>query len=137
MRLIFLIIFISNLYATNSYSHGKIIISNIKNDIGYIDVSIYTDKESFSGKNPPAERIRKVASKGDVIMPISNLHEGIFSIFVFHDENNDNKFNQGFLWRPLEGFGYSNDYIPKSMPKYSETTIKIKHDIPVSLKVNY
>ena len=135
MRLLVFIFLIISI--DNSYSHGTINITNVKNDIGYIDLSIYDNEVAFYGKSDPIVRIKKIATKGLTSIPLSNLHEGKVSIFVFHDQNEDFKFNQGFLWKNLEGFAYSNNYIPKSKPIYLETIVELKHNVPLKLNLIY
>ena len=71
----------SLLFSLKTYAHGTIIISGVEHNNGYIDVKIYTDKESFLKEKLAAETIRKKATKGETIMPWSKLHEGIIAIY--------------------------------------------------------
>ena len=60
MRLLVFIFLIISI--DNSYSHGTINITNVKNDIGYIDLSIYDNEVAFYGKSDPIVRIKKIAT---------------------------------------------------------------------------
>ena len=137
MRLLIFITLITCININNTYSHGTINVINVKNNIGYIDLSIYDNEDAFYGRSDPIERIRKIATRNITSIPLSKFHEGKISIFAFHDQNADSKFNQGFLWRNLEGFCYSNNYVPKSKPIYLETVVEIKHNIPLELTLKY
>ena len=76
-----IVIFIS----VKTYSHGTILVSGVEHNEGYIDVKIYTDKESFLKEELAAETIRKRPTKGGTVIPLSKMHEGIIAIVVYHD----------------------------------------------------
>ena len=51
--------------------------------------------EGSSSKELSAASVRKIPSKNETVVPLSNIHEGKFAIVVYHDENNDGKLNTG------------------------------------------
>ena len=136
IKLILFFIFII-LFNFKAFSHGTIIVSGVEHNKGYIDVKIYTDKESFLKEKLAAETIRKKATKGETIMPLSKLHEGIIAIVVYHDEDNDGKLKTGLFWRPKEGFAFSNNYTPKGPPRFKKASIELVHGEPVSIELQY
>ncbi len=136
MKLILFFIFFL-LLSFKSYSHGTIIISDVEHNDGYIDVKIYTDKKSFLNEELAAESIRKKASQGETIIPLSILHEGTIAVVVYHDEDGDGKLKTGFFWRPKEGFAFSNNYMPKGPPNFKKASIYLEHGVPVTIKLNY
>tara|TARA_Y100000590_G_scaffold288474_1_gene324800 strand:+ start:242 stop:652 length:411 start_codon:yes stop_codon:yes gene_type:complete len=125
------------LFSFEVLSHGTIIISNVEHDEGYIDVAVYTDKKSFLNEDLAAEKIRKKATKGQTLIPLTKLHEGVVAIVVYHDEDGDGKLKTGFFWRPKEGFAFSNNYEPKGPPKFSKASIDLIHGEPVYIRLNY
>ena len=130
---LFLLIFLS----LKVCSHGTILITGVEHDKGYIDVKIYTDKQSFLKEGLAAETIRKKASKGQTIIPLSKIHEGTIAIVVYHDEDSNGKLKTGLFWRPKEGFAFSNNYEPKGPPKFSKAAIDLIHGEPVFIELNY
>ena len=136
MKLIlFFILFI--LFSFKALGHGAIIIAGVKHSDGYIDVKIYTNKKSFLKEDLAAETIRKKATKGETIVPLSKLHEGVIAVVAYHDEDSDGKLKTGFFWHPKEGFAFSNNYIPKGSPKFRKAAIKLVHGEPITIKLNY
>ena len=119
------------------FAHGTIIIKNVEHDQGYIDVKVYTDKDSFLKEDLAIEAIRKKATKGETIIPLSKIHEGRIAIVVYHDEDGDGKLKTGLFWRPKEGFAFSNKYQPKGPPKFSKASIDLVHGEPVYIELNY
>ena len=118
-------------------AHGTIIIKNVEHGEGYIDLKVYTNKESFLKEELAAEVVRKKANKGETIMPLSKIHEGKIAIVVYHDEDANNELKTGFFWRPKEGFAFSNNYFPKGPPKFNKAAIQLIHGNPIIIKLKY
>ena len=130
--LLFIVLFSSSLFA-----HGTIIITNVEHSNGYIDVKIYDKKDNFLKEDLAKEKIRKKATKGQTIVPLSKIHEGQIAIVVYHDEDSNGKMKTGLFWRPKEGYAFSNNYKPKGPPKFSKTIIELIHGKPVEIELNY
>ena len=118
-------------------SHGTVIIPNVEHDRGYIDVKIYDSKDSFLKEDEAVEAVRKKVNKGEVVVPLTKIHEGQIAIVVYHDEDGDGELKTGFFWRPKEGFAFSNNYSPKGPPKFSKASINLIHGEPVYIELNY
>ena len=118
-------------------SHGTVIITNAEHNKGYIDVKIYDSKDTFLEEDKAIEFVRKKSKKGEVVIPLSKVHEGQIAIVVYHDEDGDGELKTGFFWRPKEGFAFSNNYQPKGPPKFSKSSINLVHGEPVYIELNY
>ena len=118
-------------------SHGTVIIPNVEHDRGYIDVKIYDSKDSFLKEGEAVEAVRKRVNKGEVVVPLTKIHEGQIAIVVYHDEDGDGELKTGLFWRPKEGFAFSNNYSPKGPPKFSKASINLVHGEPVYIELNY
>ena len=118
-------------------SHGTVIIPNVEHDRGYIDVKIYDSKESFLKEGEAVETVRKKVNKGEVVVPLTKIHEGQIAIVVYHDEDGDGELKTGLFWRPKEGFAFSNNYSPKGPPKFKKAAIILEHGVPVEIELNY
>ena len=140
MKSIFTKIFFFCLSVTLSFnvcSHGTIIIPNIEHDDGFIDVKIYDSKDSFLNEEEAIESVRKRVQKGEVVVPLSKIHEGKIAIVAYHDEDSDGKLKTGLFWRPKEGFAFSNNYQPKGPPSFEKAAIVLVHGEPVIIELNY
>ena len=136
MKLILFFIFLT-LFSFKLFAHGAIIITGVKNNKGYIDVKIYTNKKFFLKEELAAETIRKKATKGETIVPLSKLHEGNIAVVVYHDEDSNEKLKTSFFWWPKEGFAFSNNYTPKGPPKFKKAAIELIHGEPINIELNY
>ena len=133
----FLFLSLTLLFSFKVYAHGTIIISGVEHNKGYIDVKIYTNKESFLIEELAAEIIRKKASKDQTVVPLSKVHEGTIAIVAYHDEDSNGELKTGLFWRPKEGFAFSNNYTPKGPPKFKKAAIELVHGETVIIELNY
>ena len=130
-------IFLSFIISFNAYGHGTIIFPNVEHGDGFIDVKIYDSKESFLDESLAIESVRKRVKKGEVVVPLSKIHEGKIAIVAYHDEDSDGKLKTGLFWRPKEGFAFSNNYQPKGPPSFEKAAIVLVHGEPVVIELNY
>jgi len=112
-------------------------IEGVEHSEGFIDVKIYENEDSFLKEEMASEVIRKKATQGKTVIPLSKIHEGQIAIVIYHDEDSNGKLKTGFFWRPKEGFAFSNNYSPKGPPKFSKAAIKLIHGEPITIKLNY
>ena len=130
-------IFLSFITSFGAYGHGTIIFPNVEHGDGFIDVKIYDSKESFLDESLAIESVRKRVKKGEVVVPLSKIHEGKIAIVAYHDEDSDGKLKTGLFWRPKEGFAFSNNYQPKGPPSFEKAAIVLVHGEPVVIELNY
>ena len=81
----------------------------LRSDDGNVHFALYDNPATFPddegrlrGTNVPIAGRRAVAVFKD-------LTPGSYAVAVFHDENANGSFDQGFLGLPLEDYGFSND----------------------------
>ena len=135
MKYCLLIIFL--LLDVKVYGHATIIIQGIEHGEGKIDIKIYMDKESFLKEELAVESVRKKPTKGKTIIPLSKVHEGQIAIVVYHDEDGNGELKTGLFWRPKEGYALSNNYTPKGPPQFKKAVVKLVHDKPIVIELNY
>jgi len=90
----------------------RLTVSNLRNDKGFVLVSLFKEGQGFPDKAAQAFRTEKVAiynKKAILIFP--DLPAGRYGISILHDENNDQQMNKNGLGLPKEGYGFSNNVI--------------------------
>jgi uncharacterized protein (DUF2141 family) len=117
-------------------AHGIVNVKGVENNTGHIILQIFETETSFK-KFTPDRIYKKIATEGVTIIPLEDFHEGEVAIFVYHDENDDEKFNTSLFWTPKEGYAYSNSYIPTSIPKFSMALFTVEHGVPIDLNLIY
>ena len=125
------------MFPAKGQAHGNVKIIGVEHEEGFIDLKIYLDKYTFLKEKLAVESIRKKPTKGETIIPLTKVHEGIMAIVVYHDENSDGELNTGIFWRPKEGFAFSNNYIPKGPPKFKKAAVSMIHGKQINIVLNY
>jgi len=104
-----LVIVISALTVTGSYAADLTVsVVGLKNNRGDVHIALYDRPEKFpdSGGMKAEEDVSIRARQARAVF--NNLSPGKYAIAVYHDENGNHEFDQGFLGIPLEDFGFSN-----------------------------
>jgi len=69
----------------------------------------------------------------------AGLPQGVYAVWLFHDENLNGKLDSGFMGIPKEGYGFSNNP-PKRLgaPKYAETALVLNQpQLTTEIKLIY
>ena len=135
MKKFIIIVFL--IFSIKAYAHGTVKILGVEHEKGFIDLKIYLDKDSFLKEELAFESVRKKPSKGETVIPLTKVHEGMMAVVIYHDENSDGELNRGFFWKPQEGFAFSNFYTPKGLPKFKKAAINVIHGSQIVIALNY
>jgi uncharacterized protein (DUF2141 family) len=87
-----------------------ITIEKVRNSKGTIKVELYNGEvETGKKKGKKIARTRVKASQGETKLCLNAPSRGDYSISLYHDENDNKKFDRNFIGIPREGFGFSNN----------------------------
>ena len=87
-----------------------ITIEKVRNSRGTIKAELYGSKAKKTlAKGQKLARKRVKALQGETRLCLDAPAHGKYSIVVYHDENNNRKFDRNFIGIPKEGFGFSNN----------------------------
>jgi uncharacterized protein (DUF2141 family) len=103
-----------------------LIISNIRNKTGYIQVNVFDAETGYPEKSKFRFTLSKdTMSSGKLRMFIPLEKSGSFCITVLDDENRNEKMDFIFGIKPKEGFGFSNNpRVPgRKPPPFSDARI--------------
>jgi uncharacterized protein (DUF2141 family) len=106
-----------------------ITIEKVRSSNGTIKVELYgggVQNKSKKGKKVAKTRVK--AQQGETKLCLNAPSEGTYSIALYHDENDNKKFDRNFIGIPREGFGFSNNPpIRLGMPEQKEIRFKVEH----------
>ena len=87
----------------------EVAIIGLASDKGDVHVALYDNPDTF----PDSDGMRvktEVLPEGRIArVTFRDLPPGRYAVAVYHDENGNDEFDQGFLGIPLEDYGFSND----------------------------
>lgn len=105
-------------WAMTSYTFAdtvlEVTVSHVKNNDGVVVVAVYpeTSADTFPYRGSVTfdtpKPNRQSAQKGDMVFRIPLPSAGTYAVSVFHDENNNGRFDM-FLGLPREDFAFGNN----------------------------
>ena len=110
-------------------------IDNIKNNQGYIYISIYKNSNNFLDRNKAYKNIKLQANK--LIKYQINLDKGIYAISIFHDENSNGILDRNFFHFPIEGYGFSTNPFLFGKPKFSNAEFILENNKFMTIQMSY
>ncbi|WP_394225251.1 DUF2141 domain-containing protein [Pseudoalteromonas spongiae] len=113
-------------------------IEGIQHDKGKLYIQLFKGENNF--KKGEAHNVAIVnAKKGQLTVTFNDVEPGNYAIRYFHDENNNQDFDNNMFGMPIEGYGFSNNApVNFGPPSYQQMTF-IVSDVAVinSSTVNY
>jgi uncharacterized protein (DUF2141 family) len=126
---------------TTEQNHSLTVeVTNIKEIKGHIAISIYDKAENFP-KNEKKYIFRSAkvkVTKNSVKYTFMDLPQGTYAIALSHDANSNGKFDSNFIGMPLEGYGFSTNFVPKlSAPDFEEVDFELDKAKTIGIKMIY
>lgn len=107
----------------------RVVVSNIKSDIGTVRIGLYKDEETYS---------QGLNSFRFIVLPIhhnacewliTNVPYGEYAISLYHDKNNNEILDRNIAGMPSESYGFSNNAKPAiGMPSYNTAKFVLADD---------
>ena len=113
----------------------RITVTNFENIKGKLQVCLTDKKEDFLKQCEYATAV--TVTNNTISVEIANIKTGVYSISLFHDENNNGVLDtKGFFGIPSEPYGFSNN--PSTTfgpPSFEKCTFLINEDKQISIKL--
>lgn len=126
-------------FMVNASAQSKVVaeISNLKNDKGVCRVCLFNNAASFKGESGQPYACETVTVKNENAQTtFQNVPPGNYALFVFHDENSNNKIDKNFVGIPKEGYGASKNKLPfAGAPTFNENRFTVENNSTVRLPV--
>ena len=116
-----------------------VIISDVRSDIGVLNIGIYDNKNDWLGSSTVQKRSLTVLEHnvGGVVTTSFEVEPGEYAISVHHDDNDNGKMDTNFIGIPKEPTGLSNGAVPKfGPPKYKDAAFRVgNEDLEMRIKL--
>jgi len=116
-----------------------VIISDVRSDIGVLNIGIYDNKNDWLGSSTVQKRSLTVLEHnvGGVVTTSFEVEPGEYAISVHHDDNDNGKMDTNFIGIPKEPTGLSNGAVPKfGPPKYKDAAFRVgNEDLEMPIKL--
>ena len=118
-------------------------VSDIEGNVGPIEVQLFVGKDGWlKGDYPANQKLRKDSAQavdGQLSLTFTDLAPGDYGFAVYHDENMSGELERGFMWRPKEGWAFSNNIKPRfGPPKFKKGKVEVPDDgTETDVSLNY
>lgn len=104
----------------------RVRVTELRIDDGGVHFALYATPESFPKKDDRHAGAEVKAKDGGAIWVFRGLAPGRYAVAVYHDENGNGEFDQGFFGIPLEGYAFSNGATAFfSAPGFDEAAVTV------------
>jgi uncharacterized protein (DUF2141 family) len=110
-----------------------VIVDGIEKISGKIEIALYNDAERFPKDNGEYAS-RSVPVESDTIKCVFYVPAGEYAIALYHDENNNDRFDKNIFGIPKEGFAFSNNVKPfVSAPSFRACKFIVPRDNKIEI----
>lgn len=108
----------------------RVKVSELHSNDGNVHFALYATPESFPNNEGRYAGTHVPARSFGALAVFTGLKAGRYAVAVYHDENGNGKFDQGFLGIPLEGYGFSNGAMAIfRAPRFNEAAIELDGEV--------
>ncbi len=106
-------------------------IHGIRNAHGTVKAVLYgPDPNDFLIKGKKTDKEREPAREGSMTLCVAAPVFGNYAVVVYHDENDNHKFDRNWIGLPSEGFGVSNNpSLFFAAPKFEESSFEVNGEL--------
>lgn len=118
----------------------RVEITGLRNNNGYVLVSVFKEGNGFPDQAEKAVRKAKLGiNNRKAAIVFNDIQPGQYAISILHDENGDQKMNTNGLGIPKEGYGFSNNVTGAfGPPSFKRASFKFNGDLSaVTIKTRY
>ena len=115
-------------------------IHGIRSAQGTVKAVLYgPNPQDFLVKGKKADKEREPAEEGSMTLCVAAREHGQYAVVVYHDENDNHKFDRNWIGLPIEGFGVSNDpTLFLAAPSFEESAFEVNGNLThVDVEVKY
>jgi len=132
--LLFTLLAVSQMHLA-AQNHIAATISNFENNKGICRACLFKTAADFKN-NKALQCAQAVVTNGKAQVSFTNLPDGNYAIFVFHDSNSNGKMDKNWLGIPNEGYGASGNKLPfAAAPKFEANQFTLARGVTLNLSI--
>ena len=117
-----------------------VLAKELRNSDGTLQFALYNREGSIPDEHYKNyfRLLKTDISNGSAQITFHDIPEGTYAVNIHHDENNNGKFDKGWLL-PKEGIGFSNyeSIGLRNKPSFEKASFFLREDKSISIKVIY
>ena len=126
-------------YSSETGGSIELTITNIRNNDGWILVSLFNQSQGFPSDTSRVYRSFILDAESPTLnLNIEDLPPGDYAIAIVHDENQNMELDTNLVGAPVEGYAASGSNRRFSAPRFSSSKFSIRSgSVRLEIKMNY
>lgn len=125
------------IYGTAGAETLTIVIEDIREASGTIQVQVHAGKEQFNGEGSVAQ-FMEPAVTGSITLVAEALPPGEYAIRIMHDVNGNDELDTNFVGAPTEPFAFSNNARAMFGPAaWEDARFTLKGEVTQAISLNH
>ena len=105
----------------------RVVVTALKSDRGTVRFNLYGSESDYREQGGAFLSDNIAIRNKTSVWVVRDLPRGDYALIIYHDENNNRRFDTNFMGLPVESFGFSNNVRPKlSLPAFAEVKFSVK-----------
>ena len=114
-----------------------VIVSGLRSQEGNVHIALYDDPDRFPDFDGMILKVEVTIIDGTAHHKFNGMASERYAIAVYHDENDNDEFDQGFLGIPSEDYAFSNDAtVFLGPPSFADAAFVVPETREVHLRLN-
>lgn len=114
-------------------------ISGLSNDMGLVRCGLFSGSDGWREESRAVRMINAGIERDKAVCVFKDVSPGTYAVAVFHAEHGEDRVTYGFLGKPRQGVGFSNNpSITFGAPGFDEASFKLgQSDLHLSIEMKY
>ena len=114
-----------------------VIVSGLRSQEGNVHIALYNDPDRFPKSDGMILRAEVPILEGAARHKFTGLTHKLYAVAVYHDENDNDEFDQGFLGVPLEDYAFSNNAsVFLGPPSFARAAVAVPETQEIQIRIN-
>ena len=114
-----------------------VIVSGLRSQEGNVHIALYNDPDRFPKSDGMILRAEVPILEGAARHKFTGLTHKLYAVAVYHDENDNDEFDQGFLGVPLEDYAFSNNApVFLGPPSFARAAFAVPETQEIQIRIN-
>ena len=114
-----------------------VIVTGLRSQKGNVHIALYDEPNRFPESDGMIFKVEVPIVDGTARHKFNDLAPGRYAVAIYHDENDNDEFDQGFFGIPLEDYAFSNNApVFLEPPSYVDAAFAVPETREMHIRIN-
>ena len=136
--LMLVIALVPNGIQANNEVSLSVTVSGLRSESGTVHIALYDEPKNFPNPDGMISKAKASIVAGMARYDFFALEKKTYAIAVYHDENENDSFDQGLLGIPLEDYAFSNNAtVFLGPPSFDDAAFILSAPTNLNIRINH